>query len=339
MKTTNAKARAYQTPAPLQQTTQAEKTLKKVSTARRSIKSKIRIAPSEPVEADVLSKDPDSDVPDVEYCPPPPVELPDPPEDITYDDTFPYLRGKNLCAGYSEVYDIPRDEHGVSLRERKEEEAHARILQEIEDKFRQEMAKPWPMDEDEDIVGAMIAAGPKETTYQSSNIDTLRAKAAVSALSSQPKSRLPAAAMKETASSMQKKKKKGVFSGLGTKETLVEPTNPSAMRHNAAVAASRTTIGYSKGRNVSSILPEKAVHASSVTPGKIDQSKIHPREFRDLYGEPPMGSKMWDRFMEHGLFDNEIEDEEEDLAGQLWGKEIHCEDEEEIFQLPMPEDT
>ena len=46
------------------------------------------------------------------------------------------------------------------------------------------------------------------------------------------------------------------------------PTNPSPMRHNAAVAASRTTMGYSKGRATSAtlrktVLPKKEVRAGS----------------------------------------------------------------------------
>ena len=335
MKTTNVKARAFQTPAPLQQTSKPEKTVKKVSTARKSVKSKIRVALSEPVEADILSVDPGSDTPDIEYCPPPPIELSDPPVDITYNDNFPYFRGKNLCAGYGEVYDIPRDEHGVSLGERKEEEAHARILQELEDKFREEMARPWPMEDDgDDVVEAMIAAGPKKTREQSSNIGITSAKGAVCALGTQPQTRLPSAARKETASSMLKKK--ACLSALRAKKPPLQPTNPSHMRHNAAVAASKTTMGYSKGRHVSSILPAKIVQASRVESERIDQSKIHPLEFREIYGEPPVGSKMWDRFREEGLFDKESDDDE-DLAGRSWGADIDY-DEEETFQLPMPEE-
>jgi hypothetical protein len=338
MKTTNAKARAFQTPAPLQETNEPEKTLKKASTVRKSVKSKIRIAPSEPVEADILSKDDESDVPDIEYCPPPPIDLPDPPEDITYDDSFPYLRGSNLCGGYSDVYDIPRDEHGVSLRERKEEEAYAKMVQDIEDRFREEMVKPWPMDEGDDIVDAMIAAGPKEDVNQGSKIDTVRARGAISALSSQPSTRLPSAATRQTASSMQKKKQS--LSVLGARRNPPAPSNPSPMRHSAAIAASRTTIGYSKGRSLSSVLPEKPMQGSRITSGKIDQSKIHPVEFRELYGEPPVGSKMWDRFREHGLFDDEFDEDvdEDDLAGHFWGKDVQAEEEEDIFQLPMPEE-
>ena len=339
MKTTNAKARAFQTPAPPQETSKPEMTLKKTSTVRESVKSKIRIAPSEPVAVDLLSKEDDSDVPETEYCPPPPIELPDPPIDITYDDNFPYLRGDNLCRGYGDVYDIPRDEHGVSLRKRKEEEAHARMLQKIEDEFREEMAKPWPMDNEDDIVDAMIAAGPKKFLDQGSNVDTVRARSAVSALSSQPQTRLPSAATKQTASSVQKKKPS--LPVLGAKKVPLQATNPSSMRHNAAVAASKTTIGYSKGRNVSSVLPEKSVQAPRGMSGKLDQSKIHPLEFRELYGEPPVGSKMWDRFREHGLFDSDSQDEEDEgnLVSPWWTEGVQFDDDEEIFQLPMPDDV
>jgi hypothetical protein len=341
MKTTNAKARAFQTPAPLQQTAKPEKTLKKASTGRRSVKSKIRVGPSVPVEADILSKDPDSDVPDIEYCPPPATDLPDPPEDITYDEDLPYLIGKNICAGYSEVYDVARDEHGVSIAERKEEESYARVLQQIEDKSREEMAKPWPMEDEADtVVDAMIAAGPKSALSQTNKIDTIRAKGAVSALASRPQTRLPSAATKDTASSMQKKK--SISSVLGRKKAPLQPINPSKMRHTAAVAASKTTMGYSKGRQVSSMLPEKGAQASGIHAVKIDQFKIDPSEFRELYGEPPVGSIMWQRFLQHGMFDKEIETDDEDLARQFRGNddqgEARAEEEEEIFELPMLEE-
>lgn len=334
VKTTNAKARAFQTPAPLQPRIKPEKTLKKASTARRSVKSKIRVALSEPVETDLLSKEPESDVPDVEYCPPPPIGLPDPPEDITYDDNFPYLRGNNLCSGYSEVYDIPRDKHGVSIQERKEEEAYVRKVHEMEDQIREEMKQPWPREEEDDIVDQMIAAGPDKMVQQSSNVDTITARRAVFALSSQPQTRLPSVTVRETASSMQKKKANS--STREARKMPLQPTNPSVMRHNAAVAASKTTLGYSKGRSVLSSMPEKNKSR------KIDQSEIHPRDFRKLYGEPPMGSKMWDRFRIHGLFDEETEIDEEDLAGRIWRTGIYCDEEaeaeaDEIFQLPMPE--
>lgn len=208
-------------------------------------------------------------------------------------------------------------------------------MQEIEDQIREEMKQPWPREEEDDMVDQMIAAGPKKILQQSSKVDTITAKGAVSALSSQPPTRLPSVAVRETASSMQKKR--AIPSTTGTHKIPLRSTNPSVMRHNAAVAASKTTLGYSKGRIVSSNLPEKT------RSGKIDQSEIHPREFRKLYGEPPMGSKMWDRFRIHGLFDEETEMDEEDLAGQLWRTGIYCdegaeEEEEEIFQLPMPDE-
>lgn len=46
------------------------------------------------------------------------------------------------------------------------------------------------------------------------------------------------------------------------------PSNPSPMRHNAALAASRTTMGYSKGRKTSAALQK------SVMPGKENERKI-----------------------------------------------------------------
>ena len=49
---------------------------------------------------------------------------------------------------------------------------------------------------------------------------------------------------------------------------------------------------------------------------------------------------MWDRFRNHGLFDGNDEEQwdEDDLAGQLWGRDVRAEDEEDMFQLPLPDE-
>src|SRR5437868_3206962 len=97
VKTTNAKGQAFQTPGPAQPTKKPDETKRPPST-RKSIKSKIMVAPVEKAEADLLVVEED-DVPDIEYAPPPPVELPDPPEVFEYDQSFPQFQGSNFCRG------------------------------------------------------------------------------------------------------------------------------------------------------------------------------------------------------------------------------------------------
>ena len=93
------------------------------------------------------------------------------------------------------------------------------------------------------------------------------------------------------------------------------PSNPSPMRHNAALAASRTTMGYSKGRKTSAAMQKSAM------PGKENERKtmdatLTPAEFVASYGIPKEGTDMWMRCKEVGLF----EDEEEQLSAEdIWG--------------------
>ena len=80
------------------------------------------------------------------------------------------------------------------------------------------------------------------------------------------------------------------------------PANPSSMRHNAALAASRTTLGYAKGRSASAnlrktVLPEKKAEVPDTT--------LSPGEYLRRYGEPPFGSQMWLKCHSAGCFDEE----------------------------------
>jgi hypothetical protein len=87
------------------------------------------------------------------------------------------------------------------------------------------------------------------------------------------------------------------------KRKAAAPANPSTMRHTAAAASSRTTVGYSKGRNVSSTLPGKASQPKdSQTESK---SIVSPEKYMQLYGPPPAGSDMWSKCHDAGLVDDD----------------------------------
>lgn len=116
------------------------------------------------------------------------------------------------------------------------------------------------------------------------------------------------------------------------------PTNPSPMRHNAAVAASKTTMGYSKGRAASAslrktVLPNKEVKAVS---NEIPDTSLAPAEYIQRYGVPRVGSEMWIRCRAVGCFD---EDEGPSLEEIFAGDHPHGldtllrEEAEQDFQL------
>ena len=92
------------------------------------------------------------------------------------------------------------------------------------------------------------------------------------------------------------------------------PSNPSPMRHNAALAASKTTMGYSKGRKASATLRK------SVLPGKenardIPDTTLAPAEYISRYGIPPVGTEIWFRCQSAGCFDEDEEPNFEELMG------------------------
>jgi hypothetical protein len=326
MKTTNARGQAFKTPLP-QQTAKPEKTLKKSSTGRRSARSKIVVAPTEPVHADVLKElEEEDDEPDFGYAPPPVADLPDPPIDFGYDDTFPQFQGKNFFNGYGEIYcTSPTDDNGVSLRQKKKARQE-KLREEIEAKAAEPIVFPrLPTDEELDAeVDEMIAAGPK------SRLDTVKAKSAASALSG-PQARPPSAAMKGTKASEQKRK----------------PLSNITSSISAPSPVSKNTIGFPKAKKAPSIIPvadQMRQKKAIPRPIPIDQSSIHPADFVRLYGQPPIGSSMWDRLKQYELL------EEEDIANgvsdtlfdtDFFGAEepdLGLKDDGEVFQLNMPED-
>lgn len=68
MKTTNAKTKGLQTPVPPLGTVKPEKTNKKTSTQR----IKKIVSPVQQSQPNVQTKDPEDEVPDIEYMPPKP---------------------------------------------------------------------------------------------------------------------------------------------------------------------------------------------------------------------------------------------------------------------------
>lgn len=333
-KTTNAKAQPFKTPGPIQQNTKAHQNARLTSTTRRSARSKIHIAPPEPVEADVLAQEEEDDEPDYGYAPPKPIELPDPPLEITYDDPFSFFRPENMFRNYGELYcTSPTDENGVSLRLKREEEI-GKAWEEEQDKLLDkhvEFPAAGPTDDElEAQVDAMIVAGPK-SMQQISKVDTVRARSAANLLS-KPESKLPSAAMRPTKSSEQKKK----------------AIDSTTSRRPAPASVSRNTIGFPKAKPAPSIIPKSEQmkpkkHTTNTSAVKMDQNDIHPRDFVRLYGQPPVESRMWFRLKEYEWITRKPDDgeDESDPTEDLF----HIDDlnfgindeNEEVFQLPMPE--
>jgi hypothetical protein len=329
LKTTNAKAQPFKTPA-LQQKIQPVRSIGRPSTTRRSGKSKITIAPSEPVHADVLSES--EEEPDFGYAPPPIKELDDPPIETLYDTNFPQFEGKNFFRGYGEIYcRSPVDENGISIRQKKEDE-ELRLAQEEQ---MREASKPMhfpllPTEEELDAkVHAMIAAGPK-AKVGAAKVDTVRAKSAASLLSKSDRS-LPAAALRTTKASEQRAKP--------ASRPLSTTSSANRSGRPAPVSVSKNTIGFPKAKAPPSIIPKAdQMRQKTTTKPVVKQSDLNPKEFVRLYGQPPEYSTMWNRLKELELIEEDLEgasDEEVEEVDELFERDLILggEEDDEVFQL------
>lgn len=340
-KTSNVKAHAFQTPGPAPLTVKPGKTVQKHSTGRRSGRSKITIAPSELVGTNVLARHIQEDEPDFGYAPPPVDELPDPPLEIEEDP----LLTQELLAGYGRLYpSSPKDEKGRSLRLKREEEEYQKYQREREQRSIENEYDPvfTTTGELNKKVDAMIASGPKKTRLPLSRVNTMQARSAAAALSDS-QLRLPAAAMKQTQASEQKKK--ALLPAIKPK-SAVTPQIPSSRRPGPA-AVSKNTIGFPKAKKAPSIIPkgvenERPGNVPTTKPVKIDQASVHPRDFRALYGSPPEESDMWFRLKAFELLEEDVAKEDgDDLADELFETGFFPFDNSKLddddFQLPVPE--
>ncbi|KAJ5902305.1 hypothetical protein N7495_002833 [Penicillium taxi] len=330
MKTTNQKAKGLQTPAPFGGTQKPEKTNRRTSTAQK-IKKAAPVV--QQAQSQVFTEAIDDDIPDIEYMPPKPKDLPDFPDDITYDTTFPQFRPQNRALGLASVYGVEEvGSDGLTKKQRKLKADSAlydkmidnMIMKQLDDVTFEELS------EDESIKAPIreirnssrnSIRGPSANT-RSRHISTLRSREAATALSG-PK---PSAASARSAAS----KPQGLLSMLMPKKPARLPSNPSSMRNTAATVISNNTLGYSKGRSVSSSLREQSTSRSA-----SPQTTLSPHDYMQLYGTPSLGSSMWTRCKAAGCFDVEMNDV--DVTGEEPDElQILGEDEEaESFQLTL----
>ena len=209
---------------------------------------------------------------------------------------------------------------------------------------------------------------PKPVTKKMNRPDgpsTLTSKTAATALYQPSEVASPLKAKPTTKLSPHSSKTTSVFSR--PKKQPPQPTNPSSMRHTAASALSKTTIGHSKGRatsaamrtssvlrpakdvqdikNIEDIKIGKGITANKTAAGATnsktsDPTLLAPAVYIERYGIPRIGSEMWIRCERAGCFDtnakNEelLQREEEEVAGSIRAmNDMLREEAEKDFQL------
>ncbi|KAL1591587.1 hypothetical protein SLS60_011837 [Paraconiothyrium brasiliense] len=249
MKTTNAKAKAFQTPAPLSASAKTQKA------SPRLRRPKVKVQPDVQHAAE-------HDVPEVEYMPPKEVPLLDDMGDyLPRDWKIPKLEN----GGVEEAYRNPLEDDGRTKLQREFEETLDRDIRKRNEEFDRVLDQQMERDQ-LDVARHFGLALPKKVVPRSTlttaehprtkatGASTLKAKSAVAALSEprRPAFAAPTAATKSRLPSKPVAGKKSI-------------NNSSVTRHAAATAASKSTIGYAQGREntVSKLQPRKPL--SNVT--------------------------------------------------------------------------
>ncbi|KAL8687929.1 MAG: hypothetical protein Q9218_006032 [Villophora microphyllina] len=321
MKTTNAKTKAFQTPA---LDVDQGKTIQKGASTRKP-KPKVSQPETTKLE-DILADKEALDEREIEYMPPKPKDLPDYPDDH-YALDLSVLQGPDKLAGWMDHF---KDAEGLTYVERKameekrlDEWLDQKQIADIQlagdsqptscvcepecwgDECKESIARRKEAQETYNKIIAEIGAYPPGNHQKPKKArapSAATSKAAAAALST---TKRPVPNTKTTKPSVLGKKP--TFSLSNNKKTVL-PTNPSEMRHAAAVAASKTTMGYSKGRSTSTAMRKPAL------PGKENQAleikpdyHLAPVLFIQKYGVPRYGSNKWLECKLAGCFDEDKE--------------------------------
>lgn len=268
MKTTNAKAKAFQTPAPLTIDNRIEKTIQKTSPRLR--RPKVKIHQPEPVTQEESEEEPE-----IEHVPPKEVPLPDIPSDdeelgFGPNKTFPQFEGANYTRGYPSIYFNPFLPNGETYLERKareknekyeaEFEAEAEKLQqdelkETEARLRIELGlSPVKKSTTAPVKQSGVKplssksvnpVGPKKTATSALSSRAAAAALAAPTKSSSARQILPSSTSRATAPSSHTRINRKA-QPAGQKAQHQATSKPG--KHATASTAARSTLGYSKGR-------------------------------------------------------------------------------------------
>ncbi|MCJ1251065.1 hypothetical protein MMC30_008296 [Trapelia coarctata] len=392
-KTTNAKAKAFQTPLPALLSNDMDKQTQKSATTR---KAKPRVSHAEMTKLEILgdneilgSKD-DLEERKIEYMPPPVKNLPDIPDDFSQSLDLSMFENGGLTRGYMQHFLNKPDAEGLSYYDRKDQEEQKRseqldkmyeamstrafesadipclhypecaseeckdipeIRRKAEEKFQRAMAE---------IEGKPLA--PKPDLKAKAPRTTVAARAPSSSLSRHAASALSQGNPSTTkpTTKIAAAPKSRLHSSLlpSSRKKTPPPTNPSPMRHTAAAAASKQTMGYSKGRATSATLRKTVLPATASTKAPVykdSHTKLAPTEpastnpapatqneepdtslspglYIQRYGVPRMGSEMWHHCQRSGCFDEDDKEEEREREdGRLKLERMWMEEAEEEF--------
>ncbi|KAG5929402.1 hypothetical protein E4U42_005974 [Claviceps africana] len=262
-KTTNAKAKNAQPAGVKDIVRDIERTQAKPTSSRRLKKQPANLQPVKlNVQPDILD-DADDELPKPEYAPPRPTPLPYesdvlPPGGLTFNG----LKRKNLFKGYYQHFHNPIDKNGVSRNEKKFNNEIAALMRRAEVRNREEIgAFNWsPEDLAEGMTwnsgqlktdGSAIARSGSSASHRQA--PTVSARRAASALAIHPDRQARNASQPAPITSQVPKRSLSSII-TGTKPANPVVTRPRTFGNSTGEVASRTTLGYNKGRSASSMV-------------------------------------------------------------------------------------
>ncbi|TVY90429.1 hypothetical protein LAWI1_G001582 [Lachnellula willkommii] len=292
-KTTNAKAKVFQTPAGPAPEKELEKTQPKQTSTRRPRK----VTHAETVKLEVHGDESPLAERDVEYCPPKPKDLP-------YEsDVFPAgclnvnaIKPGNLMKGRYQQYHNKIDAQGRTRLERELEESYAKSANDTDERILKMLEEDWtvgdvpetfrnvrknPAQQKPKAIVKTAEQTKKPVTNLNKAPGTIASRKAASALSVAPKA--TAAPPKTT--------KPQVNTALGflsrQKPAPLPISNHPTVRNSVAEAASRSTLGFAKGRSASGEL-KKRDHGMTRSVSNLSQGSdatITPARFAQKEGK------------------------------------------------------
>ncbi|KAK7425485.1 hypothetical protein QQZ08_008050 [Neonectria magnoliae] len=341
-KTTNAKAKGGQVGGFKGIVSELEKTQLKPTTH----KPKQISVDMAPIEFKVKTQQKTTDEEEPEYAPPKQKDLP-------YEsDVFPQdlltlegLKSENLLKGYYQHFYNPIDDDGVSRQDREFEKTMKKVMAKAEERNQRDMdaldwniadvpetQRPPKIDLKKRSVSTSDRTAKKLPSKQPNTVSSRRAASALSMASDTSRSTGVPAVARTT------KVRKPLGSVLqGKRPAAVAKT--SLAESAVGEAASRTTIGYNRGRSASSMMHSRPrVTSESIRSGRtvkpdasLDSSDmtITPARLRQAASKK-QESEPRPQFM--SIFDDE-DSEDEDL-GPL-SRPFQLSDDEEDFELKL----
>ncbi|KAF6827410.1 hypothetical protein CPLU01_09086 [Colletotrichum plurivorum] len=265
-KTTNAKARSTQHTGVKDIVKEFEKTQTK-PTATKKLKQ--RSPSAGPLRLEVRNDQAGpAEEPDVEYAPPPVKELPY--ESDVFPDgelTFEGLKPENMFKGYYNHFYNPKGEDGIRLQDRQHQEKLKKALKESDDRILRDIQE---MDWSVSDVPETAAFSQRKAAAPAPN-PAVAKKTVGGAIKYPPTiaSRRAASALAMSTGSSIRQKKPVEQSATARRpiSSLLPRTRPAraplaskstGAESAVAAAASRSTIGYTKGRSASSLVSGRA---------------------------------------------------------------------------------